>query len=324
MRAVVHHEFADPSTVLAVEDVPLPEPGEGEVRIRTVLAAVHNHDLMTINGTYGFKPELPARAGTEAVGIVDALGAGVEGVSVGQRVVVGTFGVWAEYFVIQASSVVPVSDDLPDEAAAQLIAMPFSALSLLDFLDLKEGDWLVQNAANGAVGRMVAQLAKPRGINVLGLVRRAGGVPEMAAQGIGNIVATDSDGWRERAEAITGGAPVIVGVDSVGGSSAGDVLSLIAENGSLIVFGAMSGSPMELAPGDILFKNVTVKGFWGSRVGPTISAGRRSELFSELMTRVGDGSLTLPVEAVHSFDDVRAAAAANARPGRKGKILLRP
>jgi NADPH:quinone reductase-like Zn-dependent oxidoreductase len=77
MRAIVHHRFGEPSDVLGVEDVPLPEPGPGEVRIRVTASPIHNHDLWTIRGTYGFKPKLPARAGTEAVGVVDALGEGV-------------------------------------------------------------------------------------------------------------------------------------------------------------------------------------------------------------------------------------------------------
>ncbi|GLY29067.1 zinc-binding dehydrogenase [Kineosporia sp. NBRC 101731] len=325
MRAVVHHEFGDPSEVLVVEEVPTPEPAEGEVRVRTVLSAVHNHDLWTIRGTYGFKPELPARAGTEAVGVVDALGAGVEGLTVGQRVVASTiFGVWAEYFVAKASSLIPVPDALSDEVAAQLVSMPFSALSLIDSLGLKEGDWIVENAANGAVGRLVAQLAAPRGINVLGLVRRAEGVEELAKHGIGNIVATDAEDWQDKAGEITGGAPVVVGVDSVGGSSAGDVLSLIAEDGTLVVFGAMASPTMELSSGTIIFKNITVKGFWGSTVSRAMAADHRKKLLTELVTRAIDGSLTLPVDAVYSFDEVRKASTANFTAGRDGKILLRP
>ncbi|MFF1876172.1 alcohol dehydrogenase catalytic domain-containing protein, partial [Kitasatospora herbaricolor] len=165
MRALVHHEFGDPAARLAVEQRPLPQPGPGQVRVRTLLSAIHNHDLWTVRGTYGFKPELPAQAGTEAVGVVDALGPDVDKLAVGQRVTTGgTFGVWAEYFVADAAGLIPVPDALPDEAAAQLVSMPFSALSLLHSLDLKEGDWLIQNAANGAVGRMVAQLGAARGI----------------------------------------------------------------------------------------------------------------------------------------------------------------
>jgi len=325
MRALVHHEFGDPAEVLAVEERPLPQPGAGEVRVRMLLSPIHNHDLWTVRGTYGFKPDLPAQAGTEALGVVDAVGEGVEQLTVGQRVVTGgTFGVWAEYFVTRAAGLIPVPDGLPDESAAQLVSMPFSAISLLDSLGLSEGDWLIQNAANGAVGRMVAQLGAARGLNVVGLVRRSAGVEELRAQGIERVVATDDTGWRDRLAEITGGAPISAGVDSVGGSSAGDVLSTLAENGTLVVFGAMASPTLELASGDIIFKQATVKGFWGSVVSREMPADQRGRLFQELFARLQDGTLTLPVAGVHGLDDIAGAVAASGEAGRVGKVLLRP
>ncbi|KAG1185555.1 hypothetical protein G6F35_014840 [Rhizopus arrhizus] len=97
MRAAQYASFADPADVLAVADVALPEPGPGEVRIRTVLASIHNHDLLTVRGLYGYKPTLPAIAGSEALGVVDALGEGVEGLRIGQRVAAASVhGTWAE------------------------------------------------------------------------------------------------------------------------------------------------------------------------------------------------------------------------------------
>ncbi|MGJ9425726.1 zinc-binding dehydrogenase [Nesterenkonia halotolerans] len=325
MRAVTHETFGEPWDVLTVEDVTVPEPGEGEVRIRTLMSPIHNHDLWTIRGSYGFKPELPARAGTEAVGVIDALGEGVEGLSVGQRVAAGgTFGVWAEYFTAAAAGLIPVDEAAADDVAAQLVAMPFSTLALLDWLDLKEGDWIIQNAANGAVGRLLAQLAPTRGINVVGLVRRDAGVDELAEQGITQIVSTETAGWEDRVAEITGGAAITAGIDSVGGESSNQVLSQLGEEATLVIFGAMAGGTMELNSGAIIFKNVTVKGFWGSRVMGSLAPQRRGELFTELLTRVQDGSISLTTEAAYSFEQVREAAQANFVPGRTGKIMLRP
>jgi NADPH:quinone reductase-like Zn-dependent oxidoreductase len=324
MRALIHHSFGEPEDVLTVEDRPLPEPGPGQVRLRIVLSPIHNHDIWTIRGTYGFKPELPAASGTEALGIVDALGEGVDALTVGQRVATGgTFGAWAEYVVASAAGLIPVPEALPDEAAAQLVSMPFSAISLLEFLDVKPGDWIVQNAANGAVGRMLAQLGAARGVNVLGLVRRAEGVKELRAQGIENVVATDQADWREGVAALTGGAAIVAGVDSVGGSSAGDVLSLLAENGTLVAFGAMNSPVMEIASGDVIFKQATVKGFWGSKVIQTMDAAKRGALFGELVQRVGDGTLTLPVAGVFDAAEAAEAMRASKTPGRVGKVLLK-
>ncbi len=124
--------------------------------------------------------------------------------------------------------------------------MPFSAISLLHSLDLKAGDWIVQNTANGAVGRMVAQIAKARGVNVIGLVRRESAVAELAEQGIDNVVSTDADDWRDKALALADGARIVAGVDSVGGPAAGQVLSLLSENGTLVIFGSMGAGKLEL------------------------------------------------------------------------------
>ncbi|WOF22942.1 zinc-binding dehydrogenase [Microbacterium betulae] len=325
MRALVHSTFGEASEVLEVAERPLPEPGPGQVRVRTVLSPIHNHDLWTIRGTYGYKPELPAASGTEAVGVVDALGEGVDGLAVGQRVATGgTFGAWAEFFVASAAGLIPVPDGIDDETAAQLVAMPFSALSLLDFLDVAEGDWVVQNTANGAVGKLLVQFARARGVRVLGLVRRDAAVAELAALGIADVVSTESDGWRDAAEAILGGVAPRAAVDSVGGEAAGDLLSLLGEGGTLVSFGTMGSPTLSLAARDVIFKQTTVRGFWGSRVNATMAPEKRASLFGELLRRVGAGEVALPVEAVYPFDDARAAAAASDVPGRSGKILLRP
>jgi NADPH2:quinone reductase len=325
MRALVQPQFGDPSEVLSVQEVPTPEPGPGQALVRVLLSPIHNHDLWTVRGSYGFKPEMPARAGTEMVGVVEALGEGAEGPAVGTRVAIGgAFGAWAEYVVATAKALIPIPEGMSDEAASQLVSMPFSAIALLDFLEVSEGDWIVQNTANGAVGRMVAQLARARGVRVLGLVRRAAGVEELREQGIEDVVATDDDGWRDRVAELVGDAPIVAGVDSVGGSAAGDVVSLLAEDGVLVVFGAMASPTMEIASGDVIFKQVVIKGFWASKIFPAMSREKRAALMGELVAGISSGALTLPVEKVFALEEIADAARASAQPGRRGKILLKP
>ncbi|MEU2204707.1 zinc-binding dehydrogenase [Microbacterium oleivorans] len=325
MRAVTHPVFGEPADVLETTELPDPTPGAGEVRVRLLASPIHNHDLWTIRGTYGFKPELPARSGTEAVGVVEELGEGVENLQVGQRIATGgTFGVWAEQFIARAATLIPVPEGLPDDQAAQLVSMPFSAISLIDFLDVKPGDWIVQNAANGAVGRMVAQMGRARGLNILGLVRRSAAVTELAEQGIDRVVAVDTDDWRDKVAEITGGAPIIAGVDSVGGESSGHVLSLLGENATLVVFGAMDAPVMQLASGPVIFRHITIEGFWGSKVSTEMDAAKRGRLFGELAQHLSSGVLTLPVSATFPLDQAREAARASLTAGRVGKVLLRP
>ena len=99
MQSIIHHQFGEPVDVLALGDMPQPEPKAGEVRIKTIMSPMHNHDVWTVRGSYGYKPTLPAIGGSEAVGIVDAVGEGVDQSKLGQRIAVaGVHGSWAEYF----------------------------------------------------------------------------------------------------------------------------------------------------------------------------------------------------------------------------------
>lgn len=185
MRSATYNDFGKPAEVLSLNDSPTPEPGTNEVRIKTILSPIHNHDLITIQGNYGNKPKLPAIGGSEAVGTIDALGKDVDSLEVGQRVVVsGVQGTWAEYFTAPAKTAFAIPEAIDDEMAAQLIAMPISALMLIEFLKIEPGQWIIQNAANGAVGESLAMLAAERNINTINLVRSEESRGELTELGI--------------------------------------------------------------------------------------------------------------------------------------------
>lgn len=325
MRSAIHASFGDPADVLTLGENPVPQPGPGEVRIKTRLAPIHNHDLWTVRGRYGYKPELPAIGGSEAVGVIDALGEGVQGLATGQRVGAATVhGTWAEYFLAPAQMVIPMPDAVPDETAAQLIAMPLSALMLLEFLEVERGQWIVQNTANGAVGKTLAMLSRARGVNTINLVRRDAGVTELTALGIDHAISTAQAGWQEQVHAIVGDAPLSAAVDSIGGTASGELMSLLGEGGVLVSFGSMTGEPMQIASGDLIFKQATVKGFWGSKVSAAMAVEDKHRLVGELLRLAAGGELALPVEGIYDLADTAKAAAASLAPGRKGKVLLRP
>lgn len=286
-----------------------------------VLSPVHNHDLMTIAGQYGVLPSLPAVPGTEAVGVVEALGEGVTHLRPGQRVAGGAEGSWAEYYLATAARLVPVPDSVDDETACQLVSMPLSAKMLLDTLDVGAGDWIALNAANGAVGKLVSQYGAEKGVRVLGLVRRAAAVDEMKALGFVDLVATEAAGWQEQVRRLTGGAPIVRGIESVGGEGASQLLSILADGAQLISFGAMTGRPLKVPVGDLLFRGITVKGFWGSK--PPLKPERIGQLLGELVADAATGKLKLPIEAAYGLDQVAEAARASDEPGRKGKVAIR-
>ncbi|MBL8630792.1 MAG: zinc-binding dehydrogenase [Rhodospirillaceae bacterium] len=325
MRSVVHSVFGDPVDVLKLTDVPMPAPAAGQVRLRMKLAAIHNHDLWTVRGSYGYKPALPAIGGSEAVGVVDAVGEGVDVALIGKRMAyAGVRGAWAEYYVASAVALVPVPDVMSDEAAAQLIAMPFSALTLLDFLNVAAGDWIIQNAANGAVGTMLAGLAKSRGIHCVNLVRRDEGVAEMAKLGISNTVSTAAKGWKDSVRSLVGDGKIRAGVDSIGARATEDMAALLAESGLLVSFGSMTGEPMQLSSGTVIFKQLTLKGFWASTVSAQMLPEKRKSLMGELIRLVATGEVKLHTDAVFDLADITKAVTRALTPGRAGKVLLKP
>lgn len=325
MRSATYNTFGKPTEVLSLGDSPVPEPKADEVRVKTILASIHNHDLLTIRGQYGFKPELPAIGGSEAVGIVDAIGDDVKNVKVGQRVAAASVqATWAEYFVAAEDMVFAVPDDLEDEIAAQLIAMPLSALMVIEFLELKSGQWVIHNAANGAVGTSLAMLAAARGINTINVVRSADAVEELEALGIKNNINSSDEDWKDQVRQIIGDDKISGAIDSVGGKSSNDLLSLLGHGGTLASFGIMSGQPMALDPTNIIFKQVTIKGFWGSKISQEMSVENKQRLIDELIERATNGNLKLPVEATFDLADIKKAVDGKLQSNKNGKVLLKP
>lgn len=323
MKALRHASFGDPTQVLDTVQIDLPEPGPGEVRLKILLAPIHNHDLWTIHGSYGVKPPLPATAGSEALGVVDKLGAGVPETLLGQRVnAAGLHGAYADYAIAKAQAVLPIPDAVPDAAAAQLVAMPFSAITLLDVLNVLAGDWIVQTAANGAVGKIIVALARSRGVKVLNIVRRPEAKAELEQLGIDNVVVSEGD-WVAQAQQIMG-TGARAAVDSVGGEIGADLVTLLGTDGLLMTFGTATGAPLTFDTGPIIFKHITIKGFWGKRVIEEMSAEDRSRLMTELVTLAAQGKLPLTTDGIFSLDQGREAAAAARTPGRSGKVMLKP
>jgi NADPH:quinone reductase-like Zn-dependent oxidoreductase len=321
MRAVVYATFGDPASVLEVAERPTPEPGAGQVRVAMRRAAIHNHDLWTIRGSYGQRPPLPAIGGSEAAGVVDAVGEGVTGVRVGQRVAGFGAGTWCESFVTSAAGLVPLPDAITDDVGCQLVAMPLSAMALLDTYAVAPPDLIVQNAANGAVGKTLAKLAEARGSKVLHLVRSEEGVRELAEHGIAGAISTASPDWRERVKAAAAGGKIMCGIDSVGGKASGDLCSLLAPGGRLVAFGSMSGEPMQLDTGPFIFKQVKLEGFWLSKQN-AVPPEKSRAMIGELVKLAAEGVLDLPVAGVFPLERARDAARASAAAGRGGKVLF--
>lgn len=324
MFALEYSRFGNPADVVAPAEIERPEPGPGQVRLRLVHSPIHNHDLATIRGVYGVRPALPAIGGSEMLGIVDAIAVGDSGIPEGTRVTCTTQAAWAEYALAPSASLVPVPESIPDEHACQLLAMPLSALVLLDDLHVRAGDWIVQNAANGAVGRILTREAVRRGINVIGLVRSEETAKQLRAFGAPHVVVTDGD-WVSHVRDIAAGAPIVRAVDSVAGAQSLQLQHLLADGGELIVFGGLSAEPMRLDPSLMISRQILVRGFWMTAwMKRPESTPRLAAAMQRVFELALKNELPLSVGGVYSLREARAAFAAAETPGRSGKILFKP
>ena len=323
MRALRFHETGDPATALRLEEVPSPEPGPGEVRLKMLGRPINPSDLLQIQGVYGRKPPLPATAGLEGLGVIEALGEGVTGWSVGQRALpMGAQGTWADALVTPAANLYPVPEGLPDDQACQAVVNPLTAWLMAEELGLGPGQWLVQSASGSAVGRCLIQLAHLRGFKVLCLARREAVVSELLAAGAHAAVCTAAADWPKIAAGLLPEGSADAAVDAVGGALGAELVKLLKPGGTSIVYGALSMEPMQIPGGQLIFRTATVRGFWLTDWKKRASAEVRATAMADLLAAMAAGSIKVPVEATYPLERWGEAVAHAQREGRAGKILL--
>jgi NADPH:quinone reductase-like Zn-dependent oxidoreductase len=310
-----------------IEAVPFERPvlAEGQALVAVLAAPINPSDVLTLTGQYGLLPPLPAVGGSEGVGRVVELGPQTQGPAVGQTVLLPAgSGTWATHVVAPAARLVP----LPNEADPVQLAMltvnpPTAALLLSEFADLQPGDWVIQNSANSGVGSYLVQLARLRGLKTVNIVRRESAAAAVLAQG-GDVVLVDGDDLAERVKATTGGAAIKLGVDAVGGSATMRLAATLAEGATVVNYGALSGEPCVVSPRELVFRDVTLKGFWLARWYRTVPQQKQLALLTELAGLIAQGKLSAPVQATFDVAQVKEAVAAAAAGERQGKILIVP
>lgn len=323
MKTIQFTQAGPPAEILKLVDADLPQPGPGEVRLRVLAAPINPSDLMFVQNLYGIRPQLPSGAGFEGVGVIDAVGEGVN-LSVGTRASFTGIGTWGEYALAQARAVIPVPDAMTDDVAAQLFVNPFTAYAMILESGVQPGGWLMLTAANSAFGKLVIQFAKRKGIKTIGTVRRPNFIADLKALGADEIINTAEESVTRRVKEITGGQGVPCILEAVAGKAAAQVLPCLADGGKMLVYGALSIEDMPINAGVLIFKNLTLKGFWLTTWMKMASSEARNEVFGTVIQLLASGEVTLPVEATYALDQITEAVIHADRPGRSGKILVKP
>jgi NADPH:quinone reductase-like Zn-dependent oxidoreductase len=327
MKAVVFDRFGDPAEVLQVREVPVPEPGPGQVRVRMIASPINPSDLLTVRGTYGRRPPLPATPGFEGVGVVEAHGGGLLGrLRRGRRVAVlnGRGGNWQEHVVVPARQVVPVPAGLPDDQAATFFVNPASALIMTRYvLQVPRGAWLLQTAAGSALGRMVIRLGRHYGFRTINVVRRREQAEELLKAGADAVICSGEESIEERARTLTGGTGVPFALDAVGGDTGTAAAKALGPGGRLLVYGTLSEEPLTLHPRVLMVGPKCVEGFWLSEWVQRQSVVTMLGLFRRLRKLFGAGLVTSEVATTFPLEEIQAAVRLAGSPGRSGKVLLK-
>ncbi|MFI6520458.1 zinc-dependent alcohol dehydrogenase family protein [Spirillospora sp. NPDC050679] len=320
MRAVRFERTGDPAEVLELREAPVPVPGRGQVRVRITMRPINPSDLLFVRGRYGRRPDLPSPVGFEAAGVVDGCGPGV-GPAPGTRVAVDAPGTWQDFVVAPADDLVPLPDDVSDEAGCQMMVNPATAVLLDRELRVEPGQWLVQTAGASAVARMVTRLAASRGVRCVNVVRDGRHRDDLAALGA-ETVAGPPEKITEEVARHTGERGAAAVLDAVGGRAGSAAARCLAPGGRLLVYGMMSGEPLAVDPDDLVFRDIRVQGFWlPERLG-RLDGPARADLSAAVLDGLRSGVLAAPVEARYGLADLDAALRHAERPGRAGKILL--
>ncbi len=323
IKAVVYERHGNPAEVLRVETQPWPKPAADEAVVQMRAAPINPADLNAIDGKYPVRPELPATPGFEGAGVVVDLGSDVTGMTAGALVILPhNLGTWREAVAVKASELVAVPPEIEPVHAAMLKINPMTAWRLLhDYVDLKSGDWLIQNAANSAAGRAVIQIANDLGYKTVNVVRRAELIDDLRSEG-GDVVFVDGENLREEVKNAMSGAPVRLGLNAVGGESALRLANCLAPGSTMVTFGAMSLQPLKIPNGLLIFKDLRFRGIWINKWYDNATMAERMDAFRPLFEMAKRGLLKTKVERAYPLSEAKAAVMHAAQGKRSGKIIF--
>lgn len=325
MKQVVIDRYGTPWDVARCADVPdVGEPAADEVVFDVLAFPINPADMSFCRGGYRLRPPLPATPGAECVGRVVAVGSAVKHVKRDDLVINLQRENWAQKRRIRGIDAIPLPAGIDLRQAAMVrINPPTAQLMLSDFTDLKPGDWVIQNVANSAVGRLLIVLARQNGFRTVNVVRRPELVDELKALGA-DIVIVDGDDLAQRVADATDRAAIRLGVEAIGGAATGRLADCLATDGTLVHYGSMGGEDPKVTRTNFIYRGVKLTGFMLGRGLAKRSPEKIREIYANLGAQVMAGRLQAPVDSVYPIEEIKEALAHADKGGRNGKILVTP
>lgn len=315
MKAIRVNELGG-AEKLTLEEIEKPTPNADEVLIKVAAAGINYADTMMRAGTYLTKPPLPFTLGYEAAGTIERLGESVTHLKVGQRVLATTSsGGYAEFATAKANQVIPIPDELGFGESTALLVQGLTALGLLN--GTKSGDSILVHAAAGGVGTLLVQLAKYKGLKVIGTASSEQKLHKVLELGADFAINYTEDDWTDEVLQATDGKGVNWIIEMVGGDIVGKNLKVLAKHGTMWVYGSASNQDFRVSVMSLMAKNHTIHGYWLMNE----SVENRIAFTKELLEHIKTGRLKIQVT---EFPLEKAREAHEAIESRKttGKVVL--
>ena len=334
MRALLlerhHDDITQAIRSLQVVHRPVPKPGRGQVLVRIAAAPCNPSDLMFLRGHYGAFKTLPSVPGWEGAGTVVASGGGALAAWLrGKRVACGLQGnrdgTWAEYFVADATSCIPLQRSMTLEQGATLIVNPLSAAGLLDTARRGGHRAAIHTAGASQLGRMLVTMAAEWGYPLISVVRRQAQVDLLGAVGATDVLNSSDPDFLVQLRNACSRLPATAAFDAVGGEFTGTLLGVMPPGSVIYVYGALAGSPCaNLDPVDLIFHGKMVTGFYLGRWVQQRGALRTLRWANRVQRMILDGRIRTTVQRRAGFDDLPEALQEYVDHMTDGKVLLLP
>lgn len=324
MRVAQVSRFGKPEDVIELVDRPDPrEPGPGEALVETEFFPINPADLVNLEGKYGATPPpLPMNPGGEGVGRITKVGPGVTHLKPGDRVMLSGPGTWRERAVGKAAAMFALREGVdPRQLAMLRVNPPTAHLLLTRYVAPQAGHWVIQNAANSGVGHCLIRLAREAGLKSVNVVRRNALVEPLLAHGA-DVVLVDGPDLDARVREAIGGGTLALAIDAVAGSATQRLARSVGDGGTVVNYGLLSGEPCTIDARELVFRAVTLKGFWLRHWAAETPPNEIAALYRSLAAKLDDGTLAVDVEQVYPLARLKEAVAHAARGGRSGKILV--
>jgi NADPH:quinone reductase-like Zn-dependent oxidoreductase len=323
MKAIQIEAFGNPAEVMKLVDVPdVGAPAEAEVVIALEASPINMSDLLMISGRYGYRPPLPCVVGTEGVGRVVAVGSSVTHLKAGDRTLIPyPSAAWAERIKADARLLRPLGAGDVNQLAMLGINPATAWLLLTEYVTLAPGGWVIQNSANSGVGRALIGIAKSLGLKTVSVVRREDVVAEIKAIG-SDVVLVDGADLAKRVAAETDKAPIALAVDGVADTSTTNLLGCLADKGVHVFYSAISGKPLIAPAQPLIFRDISIRGFWLANWFKTATPNKITEMYERLTPLVASGAISSPIAGTYSFGQIAEAVAVASK--NRGKVLFTP